>query len=68
VSGGLTSLGSQLGSGLGYASAQTALSGQISDLGVMQQTAQMRAQTGSAIAGLGMQGLSMTGLPKFPTA
>lgn len=55
VSGGLTSLSSQLGSGLGYASAQTALSGRISDLGVMQQTAAMRSETGSAIAGLGMQ-------------
>ncbi len=67
VAGGLTGLGSQLGSGLGYASAQTGLSGIISDLGVVQQTALTRAQTGSAIAGLGMQGLSLTGLPKFPT-
>jgi hypothetical protein len=39
---------------------QGQLSGQISSLGVQQQTAAMRAQTGSAIAGLGMQAFGMS--------
>jgi hypothetical protein len=38
---------------------QGQLSGQISAFGAQQQTAMSRAQTGGAIAGLSMQGLSM---------
>jgi hypothetical protein len=38
---------------------QGQLSGQISSLGVQQQAAMARSQTGSAVAGLGMQTLSM---------
>jgi hypothetical protein len=65
VAGGLSSLNSQVGSGLGFASASTARSGLISDFGVQQQTALTKAQSASAIAGLGMQGLQLTGLPEF---
>ena len=64
VAGGLTGLQSQLGSSLGYSGMQGQLSGQISSFGVQQQVAMSRAQTGSAVAGLGMQTLSMTGLPQ----
>jgi len=64
VAGGLTGLQSQLGSSLGYSGMQGQLSGQISSLGVQQQAAMARSQTGSAVAGLGMQTLSMTGLPQ----
>jgi hypothetical protein len=39
---------------------QGQLSGQISAFGAQQQTAAMRAQTGSAIAGLGMQAFGMS--------
>lgn len=65
LAGGLASLSSQYGSALGYSGAMTGLSREISQLGVQQQTALMRAQTGSSIAGFGMQGLQTFGLPKF---
>ena len=65
LAGGLASLSSQYGSALGYSGAMTGLSREISQLGVQQQTALMRAQTGSAIAGFGMQGLQKFGMPKF---
>ena len=57
VSGGQASLRSQLGSGLGYAGQQTALSGLISQAGVQQQAALTRADTFGSIAGLSMQGM-----------
>ena len=57
VSGGLSSLQSQLGSGLGYASQQTGLSNQISLAGVQQQAALTRANMFGSIAGLGIQAL-----------
>lgn len=63
VAGGLSSLSSQVGSGLGFAGASTARSGLISDFGVQQQTALTRAQSAGAIAGLGMQTLGITGFP-----
>lgn len=65
VAGGLSSLRSQLGSGLGYAGQQTALSSQISMAGVQRQAALTNAQTFGSIAGLGMQGLAITGMPQF---
>jgi len=65
VAGGLSSLNSQLGSGLGFAGASTARSGLISDFGVQQQTALTNAQSASALAGLGMQGLQLKGFPEF---
>jgi len=65
LAGGLASLSSQYGSALGYSGAMTGLSREISQLGVRQQTALTRSQTGSAIAGFGMQGLQTFGMPKF---
>lgn len=57
LAGGLASLSSQYGSALGYSGAMTGLSREISQLGVQQQTALMRAQTGSSIAGFGFQAM-----------
>lgn len=61
VAGGLSSLQSQLGSGLGYAGQQTAISGNISMFGQQQQAALARADTFGSIAGLGMQIAGMQG-------
>lgn len=60
VSGGVSSLQSQLGSGLGYAGTQTALSGLITDAGIQQQSYMARSQTFGSIAGLATQGLGFT--------
>lgn len=63
AAGGLSSLQSQLGSGLGYASQQTALSGLVSQAGVQQQAALTQADMFGSVAGFAMQGMS-TGLFK----
>ena len=65
VAGGLSSLQSQLGSGLGYAGQQTAISSNISMFGQQRQAALTRADAFGSIAGLSMQGLSMTGPLQF---
>jgi hypothetical protein len=57
LAGGLASLSSQYGATLGYSGAMTGLSREISQLGIQQQTALMRAQTGSSIAGFGFQAM-----------
>lgn len=54
VAGGLGSLSSQLGATLGFGSAMTGLSQDISALGVQQQGFLANAQTGSALSGLAM--------------
>ena len=61
VAGGQASLQSQLGSGLGYAGQQTALSGLISQAGIQQQAALTNADMFGSIAGLGMQVAGMQG-------
>lgn len=56
VAGGISGLGSQLGSGLGYASQQSGLSGDISKAG-------QRAEVYGAIGKLGAYGVKEYGLP-----
>ncbi len=54
AAGGLASLTSQYGSKLGYGSAMTNLSQEISSFSSIAQTAQANAQTGAAVSGLGL--------------
>lgn len=54
VAGGLASLSSQYGATLGFSSAMTGLSQDITGLGVQQQTFLANAQTGAAVSGLAM--------------
>jgi hypothetical protein len=54
AAGGLASLTSQYGSKLGYGSAMTNLSQEISSFSSIAQTAQSNAQTGAAVSGLGI--------------
>lgn len=55
--GGQASLRSQLGTGLGYAGQQTALSGLVSEAGIQRQSALTRSDMFGSIAGLSMQGM-----------
>jgi len=57
VAGGLASLSSQYGATLGFSSAMTGLSQDISELGVQQQGFLANAQTGQAVSGLAMGAL-----------
>ena len=54
AAGGLASLTSQYGANLGYGSAMTNLSREITDFSSIAQTAQANAQTGMAVSGLGL--------------
>ena len=54
AAGGLASLTSQYGANLGYGSAMTNLSQEISSFSAISQTAQANAQTGAAVSGLGL--------------
>jgi len=54
AAGGLASLTSQYGAKLGYGSAMTNLSQEISSFSSIAQTAQSNAETGAAISGLGL--------------
>ena len=54
AAGGLASLTSQYGANLGYGSAMTNLSREITDFASISQTAMANAQTGMAVSGLGL--------------
>ena len=54
AAGGLASLTSQYGANLGYGSAMTNLSQEISSFSAISQSAQANAQTGAAVSGLGL--------------
>jgi len=54
AAGGLASLTSQYGANLGYGSAMTNLSREITDFSAISQTAMANAQTGAAVSGLGL--------------
>ena len=54
AAGGLASLTSQYGANLGYGSAMTNLSREITDFSSISQTAMANAQTGMAVSGLGL--------------
>jgi len=61
IAGGLASLSSQYGATLGFGSAMTGLSQDISALGIQQQGFLSNAQTGAAVSGLAMSAMPFSG-------